>query len=137
MSAYVPARLRRRVLLRADDRCEYCLLPDILQEYPAEIDHVVPLKLGGETILDNLALACRRCNGRKGTNIAAVDPDGAARTFLFDPRADDWGGHFAFAEGLLLPRTATGRTTVRLLDFNDDEQVALRDTAASVGWSFP
>ena len=137
MSVYVPARLRRRVLRRADNRCEYCLLPDRYQGDPPEIDHVIPLKLGGGTVLDNLALACRRCNGRKGTNIAAVDPDGAARTFLFDPRADDWGGHFAFVEGLLLPRTATGRTTVRLLDFNEDEQVALRQTATFVGWTFP
>jgi superfamily II DNA or RNA helicase len=34
-----------------------------------EIDHIVPIKLGGETRLDNLQILCKSCNHEKGTQI--------------------------------------------------------------------
>ena len=36
--------------------------------FQATIDHIIPLSKGGATILDNVLLACRRCNTRKKTS---------------------------------------------------------------------
>lgn len=44
------------------DRCTYCGSTTTLT-----IDHRVPLVRGGSNTLDNLTLACRPCNSRKGT----------------------------------------------------------------------
>ena len=52
-------------LYRARPDCEYCgvaLTPQIRQ-----IDHKVPLCLGGEHSISNLAIACSDCNLRKGS----------------------------------------------------------------------
>jgi 5-methylcytosine-specific restriction endonuclease McrA len=60
--AYIPDALRRLVVERASQRCEYCLLPDGLSFYPHEVDHVIALKHQGQTTAENLAYACWRCN---------------------------------------------------------------------------
>lgn len=44
------------------DRCAYCGSTQRLT-----IDHVVPLVRGGSNSIDNLIVACRSCNSRKGT----------------------------------------------------------------------
>ena len=41
--AYVSEALRRLVVERAADACEYCLLPNALSFYPHEVDHVIAL----------------------------------------------------------------------------------------------
>jgi hypothetical protein len=38
----IPAQLRRQVVLRAGDRCEYCGLAQDGQEATFHIDHIVP-----------------------------------------------------------------------------------------------
>jgi hypothetical protein len=48
---------------RDRDTCRYC--GDIVG--PFEIDHVVPVAMGGTNRRGNLVLACRPCNSRKGT----------------------------------------------------------------------
>ena len=55
---YIPATLRREVIERAGNRCEYCLLSVQIAFYPHEVDHVIAEKHGGATELDNLAFAC-------------------------------------------------------------------------------
>ena len=55
---YIPMTLRRQVIERAENRCEYCLLPADVAFFPHEVDHVVAEKHGGATNIDNLALAC-------------------------------------------------------------------------------
>ncbi len=54
----MPAALRREVIERAGNPCEYCLLPAERAGYPHEVDHVIAEKHGGATELDNLAFAC-------------------------------------------------------------------------------
>lgn len=56
-SGYVPARLRRAIIRRAREACEYCLLPQELCPAPFQIDHIIPLALDGPTVLENLCLA--------------------------------------------------------------------------------
>lgn len=63
----VPEDLRRRVMRRDRGTCRYCGSP--LEAAEIEIDHVVPIAKGGPSNLANLVVACRDCNGRKGTNI--------------------------------------------------------------------
>ena len=39
-----------------------------------EIDHIIPLSLGGPTEEEDLWLACSLCNDHKGEKIAGIDP---------------------------------------------------------------
>lgn len=122
----VSAELRRLVRDRADNCCEYCRMPQEFDPATFEIDHVVPEKMNGPTSLENLALACFKCNNHKGPNIAGIDPESRARTFLFDPRADTWTNHFRLENALIVGTTPVGRATVDLLQFNASHRLAHR-----------
>lgn len=53
-------------LMRAQRRrCHYCRAPLTAHDY--EVDHVVPLKRGGDNSPANIVLACQPCNGSKGS----------------------------------------------------------------------
>lgn len=69
------SELRRRVVERAGNRCEYCGLAQTGQEAAFHVDHVVPVSAGGPTGLDNLALACVSCSLRKGARLVAPRPN--------------------------------------------------------------
>ncbi|MGO4882733.1 MAG: FtsX-like permease family protein [Bryobacteraceae bacterium] len=51
----------RKVRERAQDRCEYCHLPANVYRLPFHVDHIIARQHGGETVLQNLALACLHC----------------------------------------------------------------------------
>ncbi len=70
----IPAALRRLVIQRASDRCEYCQLAQAGQEATFHIDHITPVTANGETISENLALACVSCSLRKAARQEAEDP---------------------------------------------------------------
>jgi 5-methylcytosine-specific restriction endonuclease McrA len=55
-SVYYP-----HLALRDGEKCIYCLCEDAL-----EVDHIVSIAEGGTDKMDNLGLACRSCNARKG-----------------------------------------------------------------------
>lgn len=61
---------RRRVYIRDDYRCVYCLLA--LSDASATLDHRVPVAKGGDNSEDNLATACRSCNSRKNASLSYV-----------------------------------------------------------------
>ena len=44
--------------------CLYCG-----QVVALEVDHIIPVRVGGSDALDNLAPACRRCNASKGAKL--------------------------------------------------------------------
>jgi len=114
----IPAAIRRIVMQRAGNRCEYCRLSQTGQEAVFHIDHIVPESEGGLTALDNLALACVSCSLRKGARRAAVDPSSQRLTRLDHPRTDSWTRHFRW-EGLRVTgSSAIGRTTVAALQMN-------------------
>ncbi|MDJ0620126.1 MAG: HNH endonuclease signature motif containing protein [Calothrix sp. MO_192.B10] len=125
-STYIPAALRRLVEERANHRCEYCLLPDKVSFFPHEIDHIIAEKHGGNTDADNLAFTCWRCNRYKGTDLGSFDPQTGKFSFLFNPRQQKWSDHFAFDEAAIIGLTNEGRTTAKLLQFNNDERLAER-----------
>jgi hypothetical protein len=75
---------------RAGQCCEYCRMPQVYDELPFEIDHVVAEQHGGKTIASNLALACFADNHHKGPNLAGIDPKTRKRMWLFNPRRHRW-----------------------------------------------
>jgi 5-methylcytosine-specific restriction endonuclease McrA len=111
---------------RANGRCEYCLLPEDADEWPFHIDHVVAKQHGGDEHVENLCLACIRCNVRKGTNLASIDPRTGERAQLFDPRRDRWADHFALRNARIVGLTMIGRCTVRLLRMTDYPRLEVR-----------
>jgi hypothetical protein len=123
----IPARLRRRVIRRASDRCEYCLLAQVGQEATYHIDHITPEVHGGKTSEENLALACVSCSLRKGSRRSAVDPDTGKRVALFHPRRDVWDEHFAWEGVEVAGLTAKGRATIELLKLNRASILAIRE----------
>ena len=84
------ASLRREVRERAEERCEYCLLSESQAVLPHQPDHLIALKHGGQTISENLALACFECNRFKGSDIASVDTITGELVGLFNPRRQRW-----------------------------------------------
>jgi len=71
---------------RAAHRCEYSHAPELIFNFPFEVEHIIPLFRGGANAEFNLALACRSCNLRKGTRISGIDPESDAEIRLFNPR---------------------------------------------------
>ena len=57
---------------RANHRCEYCQAPELIFNFPFEVEHIIPLSRQGSNGNDNLALACRSCNLRKGNRVAGI-----------------------------------------------------------------
>ena len=103
-------------------------------EFP--IDHIRPRTAGGETLLDNLALACPRCNGHKWAFVVGFDPDSGLEHPLFNPRIQNWNTHFEWAKDGSLRiegKTATGRATVQRLKMNAEEILAIRRLLVDLG----
>ncbi len=131
------AELERRVRHRANDCCEYCLIPADCDLTPHHIDHVIAEKHRGKTHFGNLAVACSFCNTYKGPNIAGMDPTSRALTRLFNPRKDRWGRHFRLRhDGWILGKSSVGRTTVDVLRMNEPESTSLRATLIAEGVLF-
>jgi hypothetical protein len=123
---YIGAELRRIVISRAGNCCEYCLLNQEDNTFSFQVDHIIAEKHGGETELDNLSWSCPNCNGYKGSDIGSIDPDTGKLTPLFNPRLQAWRDHFRLDGPLIEPQSPEGRVTVRLLRFNRMEQVEER-----------
>jgi hypothetical protein len=98
-------------------------------------EHVIPVAKGGETCLDNLALACGGCNGHKATKLEATDPDSEETVVLFHPRQEKWETHFTWSEDALqiVGITTIGRATVRALHLNRAGVVNIRKLLQMAG----
>jgi hypothetical protein len=82
----VPRRMlranRRNLLLRDDSTCQYC--GKMMPASQLSVDHVVPTSRGGSsTSWENQVIACRRCNGRKGSRLLSE----AGMRLVRSPRA--------------------------------------------------
>jgi hypothetical protein len=88
---------------------------------------------GGETVAENLALACVSCSLRKAARRTAVDPQSGQEVALFNPRHDVWHEHFQWDGGNLVGLTATGRATVEALKMNRVLILAIRREEEAVG----
>lgn len=90
------------------------------------IGHIIPIKHGGNSEPNNLALACIDCNLSKGPNLTGIDPQTGEICRLFHPRRQPWNEHFRLEQIHVVGLTAVGRTTVVVLNLNSDEQLELR-----------
>ena len=124
--ATIPASLRRLVIQRADNRCEYCGISQIGQVATFHIDHIIPVVAGGETIAENLALACVSCSLRKGARQNLEDSETGEVVSIFNPRQQAWKEHFDWNGVQVVGLTATGRATVQALDLNRATMLAIR-----------
>ncbi|HEY1189513.1 MAG TPA: HNH endonuclease [Gemmata sp.] len=113
---------------RAGHRCEYCRAPEVVFNFPFEVEHVVPTARGGSDAPDNLALACRACNSRKGDGTTARNITSGEDVPFFNPRTDRWAEHFWFESetGELVGLSTRGHATSAGLDMNHTLQQTAR-----------
>ena len=126
--SYISPALRRRVAEVARYRCGYCLTSQTTIGIPLHIEHIVPLVSDGETVFENLWLACPSCNGYKSARTQAIDPETNQEVPLFNPRIQIWKEHFAWSvDGAeILGLTPIGRATVVALKMNNEYVVPSR-----------
>ena len=132
---YISVEKQRTVIDRAHGRCEYC---QSLADYATEtfaVDHIIPLSRGGSNELDNLALACSGCNGRKYNKLEAADPATGELALLLNPRKDIWEDHFCWNEDYseIIALTSAGRVTLDALQLNRRGLVNMRHALYRIG----
>ena len=114
--------------------CEYCRVIEDEHAAKFQIDHIIPKKHSGTDETDNLCLACYKCNGYKGPNVAALDPLTGDATKLFDPRKQVWNEHFELNDDATISGISPeGRTTIDVLRINDSERVFYRKISMLAG----
>ena len=119
--------VRQLVRQRAGNRCEYCRLPQEAAPYITfHIEHIRAQQHGGTDDAENLALACPDCNAKKGPNLTTISSDTGEIIALFNPRVHSWNDAFKMIGPEIVGVTDLGRATVRLLDMNDEERIAMR-----------
>jgi 5-methylcytosine-specific restriction endonuclease McrA len=123
---YISIALRQLVVDRAAGRCEYCRHPQELSLLSFEIEHIISEKHGGQTVANNLALACPYCNRFKGSDLGSLDPETGKLTSFFNPRTQKWIEHFHLNQAQIVPLTPEGRVTVLILQFNHPDRVQER-----------
>lgn len=113
---------------RANHRCEYCHAPELVFNFPFEVEHIIPLFRQGTNEETNLALACRSCNLRKGTRVSGIAPNSNSEVQFFHPRRNLWNEHFQVntEDGVVMGITTVGKVTVEHLEMNSTAQVAAR-----------
>lgn len=129
----IPSSLAARVRQRAGHRCEYCLMSQSLQGAAFHIEHVIPKVLGGETVLENLALACSGCNLHKAGRISAEDPGTGMIATLYNPRKESWRDHFEWRGESLAAKSSVGRATIKLLRLNHPRRLLIRKAEQKFG----
>ena len=108
MSAtYIGVELRRQVVARSEELCEYCLI--------AEADTFYG------------------CNQAKGSDIGSIHWDANEFVRFYNPRTDRWADHFELVGSRIDGLTPIGLVTARILGFNTGERVLERQTLQSVG----
>src|SRR2546423_173745 len=104
----VPEDLARAVRMRANGRCQYCLMHESLQGATFHVEHAIPKCKGGQSVLENLALACPACNLHKAGATSAIDPATGRHVRLFHPILTVWSEQFRFVGFQIEGLTAEG-----------------------------
>lgn len=135
----VPRPLRASVFQQAGSRCGYCQTDIQIVGPVLEVDHIIPEGAGGETVGENLWVACSSCNRHKGIRTHFKDSVSGRRVRLFNPRKQIWSKHFRWSEDgtHIIGLTSCGRATVEALNMNNPEIVAARSRWVQAGWHPP
>ena len=128
MSAYIPVELRQQIHALDQHCCAYCQSAEALLGVTFEIEHIIPISLGGVTALSNLCLNCPSCNRYKSNRLRAHDAETDADAALFHPRQQEWRDHFVWIDEATRVKglTQTGRATLTALQINRPVMVQLR-----------
>ncbi|MBZ0300583.1 MAG: HNH endonuclease [Anaerolineae bacterium] len=130
----ISAAQRQTILARAGVCCEYCRVAQDERLSKFQIDHIIPIKHGGSDDTDNLCLACLKCNGFKGPNVAALDPATGEATKLYNPRRQRWDDHFQInTDATLIGISPEGRATIIVLRINEASRTKQRQMAMQLG----
>jgi hypothetical protein len=131
----IPAEVRRFVIERARECCEYYLNQADYSIDSFAVEHILARVRGGTSTPDNLALACQGCNNHKYDRATALDPLSKQQAPLYHPRRDRWEEHFAWSDDLtlLIGLTPTGRATIAALFLNRAGVVNLRRLLVAAG----
>lgn len=131
MSRYISPEVRQKVATRADFLCEYCLIAEEDTFFGCEVEHIISLKHGGSSELENLAYACAFCNRHKGSDIGSISESGQFSRF-FNPRTDQWVDHFRLDRSIINPFSVVGEVTARILQFNHSDRILERQALSAV-----
>lgn len=129
----VPEELARAVRARAQQRCQYCLMHEILQGATFHVEHIIPQSKGGDSALENLALACPGCNLHKASKVVALDLATGVWAPLFHPIRQVWTEHFRFKGYEIEGLTVGGRATIGALDLNRTRRQLIRKVEETFG----
>lgn len=133
MSSGIPHEVRTRVSERAATICEYCLIHEDDTFYGCQVDHIISLKHGGPTDLDNLAYACAYCNRQKGSDLGSILWETGELVRFFNPRRDSWPQHFKMDDAMIHPLTPVASVTVSILRINHVDRIIERRTLIAEG----
>ena len=135
MSTDIPVALRRRIRARFVDRSAYGLTAEALIAATFEIEHIIPHSAGGETVFDNLCLACPTCNRCKASRQTAVAPLLGHTVSLFHPQHQLWEQHFLWNADatIILDLTPIGQATIEALRMNRPALIRLRRMWVQMG----
>lgn len=107
-------QIKRLVRLRAKNCCEYCLSQEKFATQKFSIEHIFPISKGGESTINNLALACQGCNNYKYNKTEGYDELSDQIIPIYNPRQLNWQDHFRWNNSydLIIGLTPTGRLTL-------------------------
>ena len=135
MSSYIPVSVKKKVIERAKDCCEYCLSQQIYSPDSFSIEHIIPISKGGSNSLTNLAYACQGCNNFKYNHTHSFDLVTGKWVRFYNPRKDSWKQHFQWNSDktILIGLSPIGRATIDKLKLNRLGVVNLRKVLVAIG----
>jgi hypothetical protein len=135
VSVYISVELKRRIRNHFTDFCGYCRTAEALTVSTFEFEHIIPLSVGGETVFENLCLACPSCNRYKATRQTVIDPNTQQEVELFHPQQELWKEHFAWSDDgtEIVGITPVGRATISALKMNRPQLTRVRKMWVKMG----
>ncbi len=135
MSVYIAVELQRRIRNHFSNCCAYCRTDESLTVSTFEFEHIIPRSAGGESIFENLCLACPSCNRYKAYRQTAFDEVTQREIRLFHPHQQLWSEHFAWNENsnYIIGLTPVGRATVSVLKMNRSQMTRVRKMWVTMG----
>ena len=135
MSAYISVELQRQIRDKFSDCCAYCLTAEFLTATTFEFEHIIPRSNGGETVFENLCLACPSCNRFKAVRKNTIDPVTEVSIPFFNPQLQIWNEHFIWNEDSseVVGLTDIGRVTIEALKINRIPLIRVRRMWVKLG----
>ncbi|WP_390621418.1 HNH endonuclease [Novipirellula artificiosorum] len=114
--------------------CAYCQTAESLTVTTFEIEHIVPISIGGSTEYQNLCLACPACNRFKSNRTRGIT-DAGHEADLFHPQRENWLEHFDWSvDGtVVVGLTEVAEATIRTLRINGPQVVEVRSLWVDAG----